>query len=180
LLINKDKTLKKAIATAGIISMIVYVMFATIVVGVTGLSTTQIATIGLGQAIGKPVFIIGNLFAAFAMATSFLMAGMGLRDSLRWDFRLPSVAASVLVCVVPFLAFIIGTHTFISAINIVGGVFMSIELICILLIYREAKKRGDIDHTHLHRVGFHASAPILMALMCAFSVGAIYSVLNLL
>lgn len=181
LLGNKTKTFKRAIVTANIMCMLIYAMFAAIVVGVTGPNTTEIATIGLGQAIGNSVFVLGNVFAAFAMATGFLMAGLGLRDSLRWDFRVPTALATLLVCGIPFLVFLSGVRTFIQAIGIVGGVFMSLELLAILLIYHEAKKRGEVEHGHMSRTGaLHATAPVLVLLLMAFSLGAIFSIYHLL
>ncbi|MBI5728533.1 MAG: hypothetical protein HY984_02155, partial [Candidatus Magasanikbacteria bacterium] len=66
---NREATFKKAILTAGTICIIVYALFAVVVVGVTGPATTEIATIGLGQVLGRPAFILGNLFAILAMGT---------------------------------------------------------------------------------------------------------------
>ena len=89
LLRQKDRTFARAIVIAGGVAIVVYVLFASVVLGVTGSDTTEIATIGLGQKIGPSIFLLGNLFAALAMSTSFLMAGLSLSNSLRADFRMP-------------------------------------------------------------------------------------------
>lgn len=138
---DREWIFKKAIIIAGVIVMAVYAVFTLVVVGVTGKATTEIATIGLGQAVGPVVFVLGNLFAAIAMVTTFLMAGVAMRDSLAWDFRVPRGAATALVCGLPFLAFLFGIRGFIKTIDLVGGVFMTVELLLILLIWFRARKQ---------------------------------------
>lgn len=176
ILVNREQTFKKAIIIAGVISIIVYSLFAAVIVGVTGLETSEIATIALGEKLGPKIFLLGNLFAMLAMGTSCLMAGLALRDSMKWDFKLSRGISTILVCGVPFLVFIFGLRGFIEAIDIVGGVFMSMEMLLILLIYWKAKQKGDL------RVGkyklYHTSL-LLVLLLLALTFGAIYSVFKL-
>ena len=139
LLKNREGTFRKAIMLSSLIVMVVYVLFTVIVIGVTGGDTTEIATVGLGNAIGRNVFVLGNMFAVFAMGTSFLMAGLGLRDSLRWDFKASPALSVLVVCGVPLFVFLAGVRGFIVAIDIVGGVFISLEMLFILLIYIKAR-----------------------------------------
>ena len=169
---NREKTFHQAIILASLIVMAVYVIFTLVVVGVTGRDTTEIATIGLGAALGRPLAILGNLFAIFAMGTSFLMAGVALRDSLRWDYHCPNGLATIFVCGVPLTVFLFGLRSFIGAIDLIGGLFMSGELLLILLMYARARR-------HIHHEGSTVwSVPLLFLLsllLLAFTVGAIYS-----
>jgi amino acid permease len=93
------------------------------------------------------MFYGGNIFAMLAMATSFLILGMSLKDSLSWDFGLSNKKSTLLAVGLPLIIFIAGLRQFILAIDIVGGIFMSLEMFLIIYIYWRAKHLGDIKET---------------------------------
>jgi tyrosine-specific transport protein len=165
LLRDKKRTFHRAIILSMAIVMIVYAVFAVVVVGVSGSETTQIATIGLGQKMGPLMLTLGNVFAIVAMGTCFLMVGVSLRDSLQWDFRLPRTLSTGLVLFVPVALFLLGLRQFIAVLDIIGGVFGSIELLLIIAIYWVAKRR-------------HSSL-LTSFLLLTFTLGAVYSVVKL-
>ena len=175
ILINKESTFKKAIISAGLISIAVYLVFAVVVVGVTGLATSEIATIALGEKLGVKIFLLGNLFAVLAMGTSCLMAGLALRDSLKWDFKVSRGLATILVCGVPYLIYIFGLRGFIKAIDLVGGVFMGVEILLILFIYWRAKQIGDLERG---RYRLHHATLLFILLLLVLTFGAVYSVIK--
>ena len=149
---------------------------AVVVLGVTGAETTEIATIGLGNKIGSTVFWFGNIFAALAMATSFITNSLLFRDSLRWDYRLPSWKASLLVCGVPFVLYLFGLRSFIMAIDLIGGVFFSTEMLLIILIYWQAKRKGDLP---VGPYKLHHTWLLVALLILLLAVGGVYSVVKL-
>src|SRR5690606_32571913 len=135
-------------------AILVYAAFALMAVSVMGSDTTEIATIGLQQFLGKSVYIFGNIFAFLAMGTSFLITSLSFRDSLVWDFKVKDWVAIILVTLIPFLLFYFGIRSFVAVIDIIGGLFISLELFLIILIYWRAHTRGDLKyHTYpLHRI----------------------------
>lgn len=136
---NRERQFQKAIVIAGSIVIAVYAIFTLTVVGVTGSATTEIATIGLGKTVGPMAYILGNLFAAIAMGTVFLIVTTAMRDSLAWDFRVPRVLATVLVLGAPFCLFLLGWRGFIQTIDVVGGVFLTIEIFLILAMWMRSR-----------------------------------------
>jgi len=85
----KDKTaMKKSIIIGSLIPVLAYVIFAFIVIGVTGINTTEIATVGLGESLGSFALILGNLFAAVAMFTSFLTLGLAMKEIYMYDYKM--------------------------------------------------------------------------------------------
>lgn len=176
LLKNKRKTFKRSLIYAGIISIVTYGVFTVMVVGVTGYETTEIATIGLGSKTNQIILILGNLFAFLAMGTSFLLGGLALRDTLVWDFKLSKKGAVFLTCGVPLLLFILGLRGFVSTIDMVGGVFVSLQTLLLLLIYWRAKQKGDLP---VGRYKVHHTAWLAAILVLAFTIGAIYSIVKL-
>ena len=167
-----EEKFKKAIVIAGLITMIVYAIFAFVTVGVTGPNTTQVATIGLGQEIGNYMLVLGNIFAAIAMATSFLVVGLSVKDSVSLDYNLPNWAGTVFACGAPFVVFLFGLRNFIAAIDIVGGVVMSLEMIALIFIYWIAKQQGDLEPTNYQ---LHHTLLFAIVALIAFTIGAIYS-----
>jgi amino acid permease len=176
-LLKHDKTLfKQAIVIAGGISMVIYLLFALMVVGVTGGATTEIATIGLGEALGTPMFLLGNIFAVLAMGTSFLVIGLSLRDSLSWDYSVRKSIASFLVIVIPFIIFILGLREFIAIMDFVGGVFISLTMFLVILIYWRAKQKGDLP---VGKYRLHHTTLLIALLVLALTGGALYSIIKL-
>lgn len=173
---NRDKLFKEAIIIAGIISIVAYALFTTLVVGVTGFGTTEIATIGLGEVAGVKIAVLGNLFACLAMGTSFLLGGMALRDSFHWDFKISKFFSTTIVCVVPLLIFLLGVRSFIATIDVIGGVFMSLQMLLIVLIYWRAKQAGDLP---VGKFKLHHTLLLVLLLVLALTVGAVYSVVKL-
>ncbi|MFH1292343.1 MAG: aromatic amino acid transport family protein [bacterium] len=176
ILANRNKTFKYTIIIAGIISIITYSLFAFVVLGVSGVHTTEIATIGLGNQVGSYMLIFGNVFAVMAMATSFLTIGLSTRDSLTWDYKIPTQVSALVTCMVPLVVFLLGLRQFIMAINIVGGIFISLEMLLIILIYWKAKQKGDLDPG---KYKLHHTLLLAILLIFALAVGAMYSVLKL-
>jgi tyrosine-specific transport protein len=172
LLHGQNEDFKHAIIASTSIAMVIYIVFTFLVVGVLGNGTTEIATLGLGQALGRPMFYAANAFAILAMMTSFIMLGMQLRDSMEWDFQFPYLRASAIALLVPLAIFLLGLRQFIFAINIVGGVFYSIQMFLLVLVYWKAKQSGEMDPV---KYNLHHAVLISAFTLIAFSIGAAYS-----
>jgi tyrosine-specific transport protein len=177
LLSHKPDGFKQAIRIAGYFSIVVYALFAIVIVGVTGANTTQIATIGLGEVLGDHMLILGNIFAVLAMGTSFLITGLALRDSLSWDYKIPNRLATAIVCGVPLIIFLFGVREFIALVDIVGGVFVSTIMFLLILAYWRAARLG---HAPPLKYKLHHTFPFVAVAMIALTIGAIYSVIQFL
>lgn len=174
LLRNREQTFRQAIIISGVIVTIVYLIFTAVVIGITGAGTTELATVGLGQKI--PVAgVLGNVFAVLAMGTCFLMVALALRDSLRWDYKFPTWQATAIVLIAPLFLFVFGLRQFVAVIHILGGVFMSAEMLLLTLIYLRARRVGN------ERSKMPAREKVFLGvLFAAIFIGGGYSVVNLL
>ena len=137
------KKFKRSLIIGMIIPIAVYVIFALIVIGVTGINTTEIATIGLGNALGYHMIVIGNLFAAFTMGTSFLTLGLAGKQMFQFDFKIHKLLSWFIAMFIPLLIALSGLTTFIKAIGIAGTIAGAGEGILIVLMHKKAKKLGD-------------------------------------
>lgn len=137
-----EKNFTKAILLGNALVFALYAFFTFIVLGVTGVYTTQIATIGLGQAIGRYMIVLGDVLAFFTISTSFITIGMALRRVFQFDYGLKRLHALVLTISVPFILLILQLSSFIQVLTLVGGVLIGIQAIIIILSFWKAGEKG--------------------------------------
>lgn len=170
---GREKSVKKAIIIGVLIPFGVYLLFTLVTVGVSGFKTTEIATIGLGRAIGEIMIVIGNLFAFFTMATSFLTLGLALKETYYFDLKLSYKLSWFLTCFPPLLVFLLGLHNFVKVIAIVGAVGGGLEGLLILAAYLKFKTLKKTERTPEYRLSVPVAVIFLLWLM--FLAGAVYT-----
>lgn len=140
---GRERQVKKSIIIGTSIPFIVYLIFTFIVVGVSGINVTEVASVGLGEVMGRSMLIFGNLFAFFTMATSFLTLGLALKNTYSFDFGLKKNLSWFLVVSLPLILFLLGLTGFIKVMGTVGAIGGGIEGILIGLIYLQLKKKRE-------------------------------------
>jgi len=176
LLPQKTRQFKRALIIGTIIPIIVYILFSAAVVGISGLSTHEIATTGLGELFGKKILIFGNLFAVLAMGTGFVGLGIALKQTFTWDDNIKPFYANLLVIFIPLLFFLLGVRNFIFILNIVGGIFIGLESIIMVLVYWQAKRRGVLKPSSFN---LHHMWLFIIPVSLVFIIMTWYSVVNL-
>lgn len=173
---GEPKKFKRAIIIGTLIPALVYILFAVAVVGASGLNTTEVATIGLGKQFGSVVLLVGNIFAALAMGTAFVGLGNALKDTLSWDYKLNKKLAFGLSALIPLTIFILGANSFVGILNVVGGLLVGLEAIFMVLVYWQARKRGDLSPTafKIHHIWL-----FMLPVMLVFSIFTLISVIKL-
>jgi len=167
---QNKKMLKKAIIIGTLIPLVVYFLFMIAAVGATGINTTEIASIGLGQKMGEFMVILGNLFPIFTMSTSFFILGLALKWMFHYDYKMPNFWAWLITCFVPLGLFIAGARSFIQVIGITGAVAGGIEGILLVAIAKSAKKKGQVEPEY--RIGLPLILEILLIIL--FAAGIAY------
>ncbi|MEK9181050.1 MAG: aromatic amino acid transport family protein [Patescibacteria group bacterium] len=140
---GQQRELPKAVVFGALIPMTIYTIFTVVVLGITGLATTEVATIGLGRSLGPAVMIIGNLLAAITMTTSFLGLSLALKETFIWDLKKSRLEAWLLTVIVPFILFIYGLQNFIGILMFVGAVFGGLQGIIMIAASMRAERLGD-------------------------------------
>jgi len=174
-LAGKEKLLKKSIIIGTGIPFIVYLIFTFIVIGVTGANVTEVATIGLGQAMGRSMLIFANLFAFFTMATSFLTLGLALKNTYQYDFKLKKNLAWLLTVSLPLIVFLLGLNNFVRVMGTVGAIGGGLEGMLIGLMYLRVKQNRDRQPEY----EFSKSPFIIFLLSLIFMGGIIYTIWTL-
>ncbi len=172
---GKEDLIKKSVTLGTIIPMVIYIIFASTVVGVLGSDTTDVATIGLGDKIGTYMLIFGNLFAFFAMGTSFLTIGLITREFFEFDLKASKIFSWLFVCLAPLTIFLLGNRNFINTMTIAGSLTFGVTAVVIIGNFWRAKKRSDrVPGFSLPKYKLLGSACI-----CLFIVGTIYTLVSL-
>ncbi len=167
---GQESQLKAAIIWGTAIPVILYFLFALVVVGVTGSQTTQEAISGLATHLGSWVIILGAVFGFLAVYTSFLVLGVAIKKIYQQDYKMRGTWAFFLACLVPLVAYLAGLKNFVLIIGFIGAVFSGLDGILTLSIYFRARRAGD------RRPEYHLPwAKILGLLLIAlFGFGIIY------
>lgn len=141
---SRQHAFKSVIITAGIIVAVVYALFVTVAVGVTGMGTTEVATVGLGRTLGGAVILLGNIFAFCAMLGGFLNIGVAIKRVFTRDYHVGRATAWMITCGIPLLLFIFAARNFIKTLSVVGAVFGTINTILFIIMYWRAREKGDM------------------------------------
>lgn len=143
LLPDRARDFRRALIIGTVIPILVYLLFAIAVVGAFGLGVSEVATVGLSAKFGVGISILANIFAVLAMGTGFVGLGTALRDTLCWDFKLSTWLSVLLVITIPLALFLFGIKSFVAILGFVGGLFLAIDSIFMVVIYWVARRRGD-------------------------------------
>ncbi len=174
-LAKNKKLLKKAIIIGALIPIVLYALFTFVVVGITNLATTEVATIGLGEKIGRTAVLFGNLFAVLSMSTSFLVLALSLKH-MYYDYKINRTIAWLLACIPPLLIFLIGNRAFVATLGFTGAIAFGIGGILNILMFWKAKKLGNRRPEY----SIKKNALVGIVLIIIFILGIIYEILRTL
>lgn len=145
---NNKKALKKAIIIGSLIPLFIYILFALIVVGITGINTTDGAILGLATILGNKLLILGSILGILTMTTSFIAVAFALVEMYHFDYKLKRKISSVFSCFIPLIIALIIINSniknaFFKVLDITGSIGGSLAAILIILIWLKAKKLGN-------------------------------------
>lgn len=170
-----QKKLKEAIILSSLIIIIAYLLFATAILGVTGNETTEVATIGLGKKLGTSIFVLANIFGFFAMGSGFLNLAAAVKNIFIWDYKMSHLASWVITVGVPLGLFLIGFRSFINTLDLIGALFGCIVAILIIIIYWQAKQKGDLVP---HKYHLHHTLLLSVVIIIIYLIASIYSLIK--
>ncbi len=168
---GKEEYLKKAVWWGTLIPAAVYLLFAFIVVGISGEATSPEAVSGLSGFLKFPFIFLISLFGLFAITTSFLGLGVAMMEMFQYDFHLSKMVSWMLTVIPPYFLFLSGTRNFIDVINLSGAVAIGLESIVFVFLYQKVKSRG-------HRIPeYSLNLPkwLWYAMIALFIFGIIYT-----
>lgn len=170
---GREATMKKTIIAGTLIPAVLYALFVFAVIGVTGLYTSEDALSGLNGVLGMPMKLLGALFGILAIATSYIVFGLYLRDMLWYDFTVPRKGAVAIAVMAPIALVLAYPGSYITIMSFLGAVGGGVEAIFIVAAFIRAKKMGERKPEYALAV----PTPVLYALITLFALGIGYILL---
>lgn len=164
--------IKKPIILGTLLPALVYLLF---VFGIWGLSevVSEDAISGLVGQIPKEVLALIGVFGLISLWSSYIVIGLDIKNALKFDLRFPKILAGLTVVVLPPLLYFWGFQSFLTLVGIVGGVFIALEGIFIVLMWLGARKMKSEE------VIFKKLNPLVIyALIMVFIGGIIYEIIH--
>jgi amino acid permease len=170
---SHKKNFKKIVLISILIPIFISIFFIILILGITGEYTTESALTGLKDYLGNGVVSLLLFFGVLTTFTSFVALGLTLKNVLMFDLRIKKINAFIIAGLSPMILFLLGLKSFISVISFIGGVFLGIDGILILLMYRKSI---------LNRLGFlQTKTKILIYSLAVFLVlGIAYQIIYFL
>jgi len=137
MLAGDKKNIKKIIAVSAIIPAVIYLLFIFLVLALTGQDTTESALVGLKNVLGGWVSYFILFAGAVVVLNAFVSLGLVLKKVLMFDMSVKKTQAIIIVCFAPLVLFLLGLRSFIPIISFIGGIFIGIDGILILLMYKK-------------------------------------------
>ncbi|MDP4010570.1 MAG: aromatic amino acid transport family protein [Candidatus Spechtbacteria bacterium] len=172
---KEKKNFKKAVITGILISAFLTFAFAFVVVGISGPSVSEEAIAGLIPFMGKEIVFAGAIFGILALATSYLVIGVNLKESFMYDRNIPPFWSNLLIIVLPMLLIIAGIQSFIQVISITGAVLGAVLGVMIALLFHKVKKAGDRKPSF----SLNVPKPVAWIISIALIGGGIYEIINI-
>jgi tyrosine-specific transport protein len=169
---GKEKFLPRAIVWGLVIPAAIYLIFTAVVLGALGGAVTPVATVALGEKLGRGILILANLLAATTMTTAFLALALALKETFWFDLKFSRNEAWFLTVIVPFILYLFGAHSFIGTLLVVGAVFGGLQGIIIVFTWWKAARVGERKPEFV--VPFSKSLGWLLILV--FALGVVYTV----
>lgn len=142
LLPDAPRLFRRALVIGTLIPVALYMLFTAAVVGaIGGDRLTEVATVAIGARFGSFILIFANALAILAMSSAFMGLGTALRETLEWDYRLPKNTAKFLVAAVPLVFLLLGIRSFVLILDVVGGLFISLEALIMAAVYARARHK---------------------------------------
>lgn len=165
-ILTKKAKLKKVILSSLLFVLGFYFLFGFTIGGVSGKFTTDDAFSGLSNFLGEKIMIFAGVFGLLAVATSFLILGNYLKNTMFFDYHLSYLPSFLIATFSPLIFFLLGIREFILVIALVGTFTALVDGTIICLIYQKAKKIGERIPEYSLKI-----PPALIYLVIAILVG---------
>jgi len=160
---GEEKSFKKAIIIGGSIPVLLYILFASIFVGVLGKNVTEVATLSFGPFI--------TVLGIFTMLTSYFVLSLSVRDTLKYDFGISGRINFLFTSFVPLVLYLLVSQFnilgFVSILGIGGVVSGGLTGILVLIMGRKAKAQNK----KISDIKMPINWPVIIFLSLVFLAG---------
>lgn len=132
---------KTPIILGTLIPAIIYFLFVAAILALSG-NVSPDAVSGLINGLPLWVLKLLGILGIISIWSTYIVIGRDVENSLEYDFRFPKLLASFAVILLPLILYLVGFKNFLNLVSFVGGVFVGLEGILIVLIWMRAMKKN--------------------------------------
>lgn len=149
------------------------VVFAIGVLFASGGAVTTDALTGLIPVLGISVVQFGAALGFVAVFKSYVSLGYSLKEIYELDFKTSPTASWLLAVLLPVVPFLFGANNFVSLVAFLGGIFIAIDGVFIVLMLQKIRMQGISRFRFLPMNRFVAAILVML-----FVTSALYEALN--
>lgn len=170
---SKDRSvekIKRAIIWGSITPVLIYLVF---ILGILLILDGQVTEDGITGLVGylSPLALITvGILGILELWTSYIAVGFDVHDILRVDLRFSKFLAGFVVVAIPIILYLFDWVSLIESISLVGGLFLSLEGILIILMWLKVKKM----HPDKEKIFSDLHGLIIIFLVTIFIIALIY------
>lgn len=134
-----DKAVRRAVVWGTFLPAVLY---AFLVLGIVGLSpiVTEDAVGGIVGQVSPSVLIVLGVLGLITLWSSYIIVAYDVNGILEEDFKLPRSSRFVLVVLAPLVLYLLGFQDFLKLVGFVGGIFLALEGLLIIFMWRRANR----------------------------------------
>jgi len=168
---KRFRLIKKSIIAGTLIPAGVYVIFVFGVVGLSSGAVSQDTITGLSRSLPLWFGIVFGALGILSLVSSYFAIGLDVKNSLRFDVGFSSAGAIALTFAIPLLLFLLGFQNFIWLVEIVGGFFIGLEGVLMLVLWHRSRKKNNTSLLHI-------PFPLIMFVWAVFIASVCYTVIT--
>ncbi|MBI5079158.1 hypothetical protein HZB06_00565 [Candidatus Wolfebacteria bacterium] len=163
---------KPVIILGVLLPAIVYFIFAVTVINLSGAVSVD-AVSGLADYLPSWLTVLFGVLGFIAIWSTYIVIGRDIEKSLIHDVKLSNSLAAAIVFFSPLALYFLGFQNFLELIKTIGGVFVGIEGLLIVLIWEKAVKISPVDNGVFKKPHSFIGAFLFLI----FFIGAIYEII---
>ena len=138
------RTARMAIVLGTFVSASAYALF---VLGSLGLSSapSEDAVSGFIGSVHPLVLFGVGILGILSLWSSYIIVGLDVRNIILYDLAFSRVGAAGIVVLSPLIVYVASSQDFIGLISFVGGVFLAVEGLFLIFIWKRCGGRGTKD-----------------------------------
>ncbi len=173
---NDGKKFVRSIIFGSLIAAFITFLFGAAVLGVSGIDTSNEAISGLTPFVGKWILYTGASLGVLAVATSYLIFGVNLKETFIYDWNIKKSWSNAAAVLVPGILVILGVRSFIEVIGVTGAFFGAVNGSAIALMFTKAKTKGKKSPHFNLRIPKLVVWIVILALL----TGGVYEIIKVL
>jgi amino acid permease len=133
------RKVRSVVLSGTLVPALTYALFVISVVLLSP-SVSEDAVTGIASVVPKAFLVVLGILGILSLWSSYIAIGLDVAQSLRFDMRVRPALAYALVLLLPIALYLAGLTDFILLVSIVGGIFLALESLLILLMWRRLPK----------------------------------------